>query len=86
MNINNYLFFERYFIAVNLDRKEMKIMAKLNAIQSLFSEPLYYTNINTITDSLEKMYSPTCRSIKIIDPLRELLKNDPKSIYYYIDR
>lgn len=61
-------------------------MAKLNAIQSLFSEPLYYTNINTIIDSLEKMYSPTCRSIKIIDPLRELLKNDPNSIYYYIDR
>jgi hypothetical protein len=53
----------------------------------LFIMPTGYTNFNIINDGIEKMYSQTKgEPVKIIDPLRQLLKDDPSSIYYYIDR
>lgn len=53
----------------------------------LFIAPMVYTNFNTIVDGIEKMYKQTKGDqVEIIDPLRLLLKDDPSSIYYYIDR
>ena len=53
----------------------------------LFIRPAVYTNFNTIIDGIEKMYNQTKgEPVKIIDPLRQLLKDDPSSIYYYIDK
>ena len=49
--------------------------------------PAVYTTFNTINDGIEKMYKQTKGDqVEIIDPLRLLLKDDPSSIYYYIDR
>lgn len=58
-----------------------------NMANDLFIIPTGYTNFNTINNGIEKMYSRLKgKSVKIIDPLRQLLKDDPSSIYYYIDK